>query len=124
MRRLTTAWMIIALLAAPALRAEEHEKSRLYKTLGFALIGTSAGEAWSTEWALRSADVREANPLMATNTEARLALKISTTALVFVGSDYAHSKGHTRAALWLRIACVAGYGYATLHNLRTAGALR
>ena len=119
MRRLTTTWMIAVLLAAPALRAEEHKKSGLYKALGFALVGTGASDIWSTELALRSnPNTREANPLMATNTEARIALKASTTALVFVASDHLHKKGHEHAALWLRVATVAGYGIVTAHNLR------
>lgn len=100
------------------------EKSRLYQAMGVALVGTAASDLWSTELGLRALDVREANPFMATNLEARIAVKASVTTFVFVGSDYAHSKGHTRAALWLRIACVAGYGYVTLHNLRTAGVLK
>ena len=119
MRKLITAWMITALLVAPALRAEEPKKSGLYKALGFALMGTAASDMWSTEMALRSnPNAREANPFMATNTEARIALKASTTALVFVASDRLHKTSHERAALWLRIATVAGDGIVTAHNLR------
>ena len=119
MQRQIAIWMMLALLAAPALRAEEHKKSGLYKALGFALVGTATSDVWSTELALRSnPNAREANPFMATNTEARIALKASTTALVFVASDHLHKKGHERAALWLRVATVAGYGIVTAHNLR------
>ena len=94
------------------------KKSRLYQAMGVVLVGTAAGDLWSTELALRSPDVREANPFMATSPEARIAAKASATALVFVGSDVLHSKGHPRMALWLRIATVAVWGYATAHNLR------
>ena len=112
---------LLMFLAGVSCAEEKPEKSGLYKAMGVALVGTAASDLWSTELALRSPDVREANPIMATNMEARLAVKASATALVFLGSDHVHSKGHTRVALWLRIATVAGYGYVTLHNLRTAG---
>lgn len=120
MRRQVTFWMIVALLLAAGMRADERrEKSGLYKAMGFALMGTAASDVLSTELALMSsADVREANPFMATSTEARIALKASTTTLVFVASDHLHKKGHEKMALWLRIATVAGYGIVTAHNLR------
>ncbi|MGH7262226.1 MAG: hypothetical protein ACREI9_16440, partial [Nitrospiraceae bacterium] len=96
------------------------KKSGLYNAMGVALVGTSISDLASTEWALRQADVREANPLMSGGPEARIVLKSTAATLVFVGSDHLHKKGHTRTALWLRIAVVAGYGYVTAHNLRQA----
>jgi hypothetical protein len=111
---------LMMFLAGVSCAEEKPEKSGLYKAMGVALVGTSVSDLWSTELGLQSPNVREGNPFMATNTEARIAVKASATALVFLGSDHIHSKGHTRMALWLRIATVAGYGYATAWNLRQA----
>ena len=120
MSRQVAFWMIIALLLAAGLRADEKkEKSGLYKAMGIALVGTAASDVLSTELALLSnPTVREGNPLMATSTEARVVMKASMTAVVFVASDHLHKTGHEKMALWLRIATVAGYGIVTAHNLR------
>lgn len=122
MLRQVAFWMIfplfVVLVSTPSAADEKPKKSRLYNALGYALVGTAASDLVSTELALREPGTREANPLMATNTETRVAVKASVTALVFLASNHAHAKGHDKAALWLRIAVVAGYGYVTAHNLR------
>lgn len=109
-----TLFLLAALASAsPA----EPEKSTLYKAMGFAMVGTAATDLWSTERFLADGG-RETNPLMETNFAGRLALKTAGTTAVWYWSDELHRDGHTRTALWLRIATVAVWGYATAHNLR------
>lgn len=108
---------LFLLAALASATPAEPEKSALYKAMGFAMVGTAATDLWSTERFLADGG-RELNPLMERSFTGRLALKTAGTAAVWYWSDELHRDGHTRAALWMRIATVAVWGYATAHNLR------
>jgi len=88
----------------------------LFKVLGYGVYATRAGDIVSTELALRRANTYEANPLMRNRT-----IRMTSSVATAVGINYMTSKlhkHHPRAALWVRIATVVGWGYVTAHNLR------
>ena len=92
----------------------------LFDVFGIGMFAASAGDLASTEWGLTQPGIYEANPLAA-----HRGVRVSTHALVpaavWWASKRLHQNGHDRAALWVRIAVTAAYGYAVMHNLRTAG---
>ena len=115
-------WLACALLVvltAPALSAtEKREETRLFKALGWAHIGAQFGDLASTEYALNSGLAREGNPMMQNP-----AVRYTVKPVAAFGLNAATAKlyqTNPNAALWMRIALVAGYGYITAHNLRTA----
>lgn len=99
------------------------EKSTLYKAMGIALVGTAASDVISTEYVIRGGGY-EMNPVGRTNVYGRTALKSAGTAVVWWWTDRVHRDGHTKAALWMRIAAVSVWGYATMHNIRIGQNLR
>ena len=96
------------------------EEGALFQTFGVGMFAASAGDLVTTEWGLRQPGIYEANPL-AGNRGVRLTAHVLVPAAVWWTTKRLHEDGHDRAALWVRIAVTAAYGYAVMHNLRTAG---
>ena len=96
------------------------EEGALFQTLGVGMFAASAGDLASTEWGLGRPGVYEANPL-ASNRTVRLSTHVLVPAAVWWTTRRLHRDGHEKTALWIRIAVTAAYGYAVMHNLRTAG---
>ena len=100
--------------------AEVWEEGALFQAFGLSMFAASAGDIATTEWGLSRPGIYEANPFVGNR-----GVRLSTHALVPVAvwwtTKRLHRDGHDRAALWVRIAVTAAYGYAVMHNLRTAG---
>lgn len=96
------------------------EEGALFRALGVGMFAASAGDLASTEWGLGRPGIYEANPL-ASNRNVRLSTHLVVPAAVWWTTKRLHQDGHEKAALWIRIAVTAAYGYAVMHNLRTAG---
>jgi len=100
--------------------ADVWEERALFQTFGVGMFAASAGDLATTEWGLSQPGVYEANPL-AGNRSVRFTAHVLVPAAVWWTTKRLHENGHDRAALWVRIAVTAAYGYAVMHNLRTAG---
>jgi hypothetical protein len=101
-------------------QADVWEEGAFFQSFGVGLFAASAGDLASTEWGLSQPGIYEANPL-AGNRGVRLATHVLVPAAVWWTTKRLHKNGHDRAALWVRIAATAAYGYAVMHNLRTTG---
>ena len=114
--------VLTALLVASPLAAQEgkgdddREESKLFQIMGWATYGASAGDLITTEYGLANGAV-ELNPLQQ-HCITRCAAHALIPPLVNFTTAKLHRAGHEKAALWIRIAVVAGYGYAIAHNLR------
>ena len=93
----------------------------LYRFLGATMFAASAGDLATTEWGLTRSGVYEANPLVA-NRNVRVTAHVVVPTLVWWTTNKMRQNGHHKAALWIRIGVTAAYGYAIMHNLRTANA--
>jgi len=99
----------------------EQEGQGLYRFFGATLFATSAGDLATTEWGITQPGVYESNPLAA-NRNIRVTAHVLVPTVVWWTTNKMQRNGHHQAALWLRIGVTAAYGYALMHNLRTAGA--
>jgi hypothetical protein len=106
--------LLLGLLSAPAAAQEE---SMLFKVAGWAVTGTATGDLATTEYGL-SRGFTEANPLVR-NRGVRFGTHVAITVATNHVTARLHQHGHTRAALWVRLAVAGAYGYAVAHNLRT-----
>lgn len=87
-----------------------------------AVIGASAADLFSTEFAL-SAGCYEANPLMRER-PVRIGLKAASTVAVLAGTEHLKRHGHSRAASVLRWSVAALWASAAVWNvyqMRRAG---
>ena len=104
-------------------RADDTEGPSLaFRALGWATVATSSTDLLSTQYVL-SAGGYERNPL-AGSTGRMVLVKAGTTAGLLYVTARLHEADHEKAALWIRIATVAVWGYATAHNLRVGQELR
>jgi len=106
----------LASLAAPAAANDQVEPGRLYRALGWAAFGGSAGDFASTEYVLSNGG-SELNPL-----QQNRGVRIGSTVAFPVAMNYLTEElredGHPKLALWFRVAVVALKGYVIVHNLR------
>jgi hypothetical protein len=96
----------------------DRDEGALFQVFGAAMFSASAGDLASTEWGLTQPGIYEANPL-AGNRGVRLTTHVLVPTAVWWTTKRLHEKGHDKAALWVRIAVTAAYGYAVMHNLRS-----
>jgi len=89
----------------------------LFTGLGVGMFVAASGDAASTEWGLTRPYLYEANPLMRSR-PIRIASHAVVPLVTWWASDHLHKNGQRKLALAMRIAVVAVYGYATLHNTR------
>ena len=99
---------------------DDWEEGALFHALGVGMFAASAGDLATTEWGLNQPGIYEANPL-AGNRGARVSAHVLVPVAVWWTTKRLHKNGHDKTALWVRIAVTAAYGYAVMHNLRTAG---
>ncbi len=92
----------------------------LYRFFGAIMFAASAGDLASTEWGLSKPGIYETNPL-AMNRNVRVTAHVLVPTVVWWATNKMRKNGHHKAALWIRIGVTAAYGYAVMHNLRTAG---
>ena len=102
---------------------QDSEPSPAFRAMGWAVIGSASADIASTHYALRGGG-REANPVAPGGIKGIAAVKAATTVAVLWGTDELRKSGHEKTALWLRVATVAAWGYATAHNLRVGRGLR
>jgi hypothetical protein len=92
------------------------EGSPLFQISGVAMLAASGADFATTEMGI-SRGLAEGNPI-ASNRSVRLLHHVIGPAAVWWTTTELQKKGKTRLATSLRIALMAAYGYATLHNLR------
>jgi hypothetical protein len=95
------------------------QDKKLFQAFGIGMYIAAAGDLASTEWALSHPQVYEQNPLMS-NRGVRIAAHVLAPTAMWWTTDWMRKRGHSRSALLMRIGMTAGYGYLTVHNLRTA----
>ncbi len=109
---------------APAQSEVDESKGQkgqgLYRFFGATMFAASAGDLATTEWGLTKPGLYESNPL-ATNRNVRVTAHVLVPTVVWWTTNKMRKNGHHKAALWIRIGVTAAYGYAVMHNLRTAG---
>lgn len=98
------------------------EKSALFTFSGFGMFAAAGADFATTEIGL-SRGLEEGNPV-AGNRSVRLLHHVVGPAAVFWTSAELEKNGKKKLATTLRIALMAAYGYATLHNLRQVGGIR
>jgi hypothetical protein len=91
----------------------------LFKISGVGMFAASAADFATTEMGL-SRGFQEGNPI-ASNRGARLVHHLLGPAAVYWTSDRLQKNGKPRLALGLRLALMAAYSYAAIHNLRVSG---
>jgi hypothetical protein len=99
---------------------DDWDEGALFQAFGVGMFATSAGDLATTEWGLNQPGIYEANPL-AGNRGVRVSAHVLVPVAVWWTTKRLHKNGHDKTALWVRIAVTAAYGYAVMHNLRTAG---
>jgi hypothetical protein len=104
---------------APQSEVDDTQGRVLFQAFGVGMFAASAGDLATTEWGLTKPGIYETNPL-ATNRGARVTAHVLVPAVVYWTTSKMRKNGHRKAALWVRIAVTAAYGYAVMHNLRTA----
>ncbi len=109
---------IVCLIASCASAHAENGK-KLHDILGVMLVGTAITDVASTR-AVINAGGFEQNPIAGDSFARQLAVKSAGTAAVYFASEKVRSSGHPKIALWMRIATVCAWGYATAHNIRMA----
>jgi hypothetical protein len=100
----------------------EAEKSPLFTFSGFGMFAAAGADFATTEIGL-SRGLEEGNPV-AGNRSLRLLHHVVGPAAVFWTSAELEKSGKRKLATTLRVALMAAYGYATLHNLRQVGGIR
>ena len=96
--------------------AEPSEPSFMFRSLGVGMFAASATDVATTEWGLRRG-YSEGNPL-ATTRSVRVAHHVVGPAAVWWTSEQLHRSGKRKLAWSLRIALMAAYSYAAIHNAR------
>jgi hypothetical protein len=89
--------------------------SPVFEISGVGLFAASAADFTTTEWGL-ARGLQEGNPV-ASQRGVRLVHHVVGPAAVFWTTERLQKSGRTKLALGLRIALMAAYGYATVHNL-------
>jgi hypothetical protein len=97
------------------------EGSALFDVSGVGLFAASAADFATTEWGL-SRGLQEGNPV-ASQRGIRLVHHVVGPAAVYWTTERLQKSGKTRLALGLRIALMAAYSYAAVHNFRQVGSL-
>jgi hypothetical protein len=97
------------------------EGSPLFEFSGVGLFAASAADFATTELGL-SRGLQEGNPV-ASQRGVRLVHHVVGPAAVYWTTERLQKSGKTRLALGLRIALMAAYSYAAIHNLRQVGSL-
>lgn len=97
------------------------ESSPILKATGWGMFAASAADLMTTEWGL-SEGLSEGNPV-ASGRGVRIATHVVGPAAVWWTTDRLERSGQPKLALSLRIALMAAYSYATIHNLRQVGAI-
>lgn len=92
------------------------DKSMVFEMSGLGLFAASAADFATTEWGL-SQGLREGNPV-ASERGVRLLHHVVGPAAVFWTTERLQKSGRTKLALGLRVALMAAYGYAAIHNLQ------
>ena len=83
------------------------------------MMGASAADLASTEYALRKPGLAEANPLMQ-GPAFRYAVKAATTAAVLASYRELNRRGKKKAAKALALFAIAAWSAAAAHNLHMA----
>src|SRR3990172_3806769 len=92
-----------------------YDKSPLFEASGVGLFAASAADFATTEWGL-SRGLQEGNPV-ASQRGVRLLHHVVGPAAVYWTTERLQRSGKTKLALGLRIALMAAYSYAAIHNL-------
>ena len=105
-------------------RADDTEGPSLaFRALGWATVATASTDLLSTQYVL-SAGGYERNPLATKGIKGMIVGKAAATVAILYATEHLRKTDHEKAALWVRIATVAVWGYATAHNLRVGQELR
>jgi hypothetical protein len=97
------------------------ESSAALQISGFGMFAASATDFATTELGL-ARGLSEGNPV-ASDRALRLVHHVVGPAAVYWTTEHLRRKGKDKLALTLRIALIAAYGYATVHNLRQVSGL-
>lgn len=97
------------------------EPSPMFQVSGFGMFAASAADFTSTELGI-SRGLQEGNPV-ASDRGMRLVHHVVGPAAVWWTTERLQRQGKTKLALGLRVALMAAYGYATLHNMRQVSGL-
>jgi len=108
-------------LPPPAGASLPDDGSPVFEISGLALFAASAADVATTEWGL-SQGLQEGNPA-ASQRGIRLVHHVLGPAAVYWTTERLQKNGKTKLALGLRIALMAAYSYAAVHNLRQVGGL-
>lgn len=90
--------------------------SPIFEFSGVGLFAASAADFATTEWGL-SRGLQEGNPV-ASQRGIRLVHHVVGPAALYWTTERLQKSGKTKLALGLRIAVMAAYSYAAIHNLR------
>ncbi len=102
-------------LPQPAPEDSLEANSVLFEASGLGLFAASAADFATTEWGL-SRGLQEGNPV-ASRRGVRLLHHVVGPAAVYWTTERLQKSGKTKLALGLRIALMAAYSYAAIHNL-------
>ena len=91
------------------------DNSPIFEFSGVGLFAASAADFATTEWGL-SRGLQEGNPV-ASQRGVRLLHHVVGPAAVYWTTERLQRSGKTKLALGLRIALMAAYSYAAIHNL-------
>jgi len=97
------------------------DSSPVFEFSGALLFAASAADFATTEWGL-SRGLQEGNPV-ASQRGIRLVHHVVGPAAVYWTTERLQKSGKTKLALGLRIALMAAYSYAAVHNLRQVGSV-
>jgi hypothetical protein len=97
------------------------EPSPMFQVSGFGMFAASAADFASTELGI-SRGLQEGNPV-ASDRGRRLVHHVVGPAAVWWTTERLQRQGKTKLAFGLRVALMAAYGYATLHNMRQVSAV-
>lgn len=96
-----------------------NEGAPLYQAAGWGMVAASAADLMTTEWGL-SRGLSEGNPV-ASGRGLRIATHVVGPAAVWWTTERLEQSGRPKLALSLRIALMAAYSYAAIHNVRKVG---
>lgn len=97
------------------------DSSPIFAFSGAGLFAASAADFATTEWGL-ARGLQEGNPV-ASQRGIRLVHHVVGPAAVYWTTERLQKSGRTKLALGLRIALMAAYSYAAVHNLHQVGSL-
>ena len=93
--------------------------SAAFEVSGIGLFAASAADFATTEWGL-SRGLQEGNPV-ASQRGIRLVHHVLGPAAVYWTTEHLQKSGRTKLAIGLRVALMAAYSYAAIHNLHQVG---